>query len=206
MEDHALRLRNHAEGSRTSPAHAFQALDLRCHALLRDVPLHDVWVIELAGGGAGRTMRDVEAVSTTRQRSLPVRTLFAVRLALGRLFRLDGPQRDDSTRSYLRHLTDDDRARSQVTPGTMRGSFRTLYLFAQEALVEVRNATVHAFLATALRPHEGGYTLYWAIYVKPVGRLTPIYMALIDPFRRFIVYPSLIRQTQAAWARAYALQ
>jgi hypothetical protein len=28
-------------------------------------------------------------------------------------------------------------------------------------------------------------------------------MALIDPFRRALVYPALIRQTQAAWARAY---
>ena len=28
-------------------------------------------------------------------------------------------------------------------------------------------------------------------------------MALIDPFRRFIVYPALIRRTQAAWVRAY---
>jgi hypothetical protein len=149
-------------------------------------------------------MRDVEVVASTRRPPLPVRALFAVRLALGRLFRLDGPHRDAPAESYLGRLTDDDRARSQVTPGTMRGSFRSLYVFADEALVEVRNGTVHAFLATALRPREDGYTLYWAVYVKPVGLVTPIYMALIDPFRRFIVYPSLIRQTQAAWTRAYA--
>ena len=37
------------------------------------------------------------------------------------------------------------------------------------------------------------------VYVKPVGWLTPLYMALIDPFRRWIVYPALIRRTQAAW-------
>jgi hypothetical protein len=29
-------------------------------------------------------------------------------------------------------------------------------------------------------------------------------MALIDPFRRFIVYPALIRNAEAAWARAVA--
>jgi len=29
-----------------------------------------------------------------------------------------------------------------------------------------------------------------AVYVKPVTRLTPLYVALIDPFRRFIVYPA----------------
>ena len=43
----------------------------------------------------------------------------------------------------------------------------------------------------------------WAIYVKPVGVLTPFYMAVIDPFRRLFVYPALIRQTEEAWRRAY---
>jgi hypothetical protein len=183
----------------------FRALDLRCHALLRDVPLHDAWVIELAGGGPGRTMRDVLAImdrATTRP--LAVRALFAIRAAIGRLFRLDTPRRNPSAESYLQRLTDDDRARSLVTPGTVRGFFRMLYVFPDEAVSEIRNATVHAFLATALRPSAGGYTLSWAIYVKPVSRLTPIYMALIDPFRRFIVYPALIRETQAAWSRAFA--
>jgi hypothetical protein len=184
----------------------FRALDLRCHALLHDVPLHDVWVIELAGGGPDRTMRDVHAIAEGRRTRAPllVRALFALRFALGRLFRLDAPRRDPLAHSYLQRLTDDDRARSLVTPGRMGGSFRTLYVFPDEALVEVRNATVHAFLANALRPNGTGYTLHWAIYVKPVGRLTPIYMALIDPFRRFIVYPALIRRTQAAWSRAFA--
>jgi hypothetical protein len=184
----------------------FRALDLRCHSLLRDVPLHDVWVIKLAGGGPGRTMHDVHAIAAGRRTRAPllVRALFALRVALGRLFRLDAPRQDPLAHSYLQRLSDDDRVRSLVTPGTMHGSFRTLYVFPDEAVSEVRNATVHAFLAHALRPNSIGYTLYWAIYVKPVGRLTSIYMALIDPFRRFIVYPALIRQTQAAWSRAFA--
>ncbi|TMG01470.1 MAG: DUF2867 domain-containing protein, partial [Chloroflexi bacterium] len=49
-----------------------------------------------------------------------------------------------------------------------------------------------------------GYTLYLAIYVKPVSRLTTLYMALIDPFRRLIVYPALGRQIQQRWSRTYA--
>jgi len=36
-----------------------------------------------------------------------------------------------------------------------------------------------------------------------VGLLTHLYVALIDPFRRFIVYPALIRETQSAWSQAY---
>jgi hypothetical protein len=39
--------------------------------------------------------------------------------------------------------------------------------------------------------------------VKPVGRITAIYMGVIDPFRRLIVYPGITRQLQAAWSQAY---
>ena len=187
-------------------AEEFGALDLRCHALLADVPLHDVWVVDLPGGASGLTMQDVDAIATPGRAGRPplaVRALFALRWALGRAFRWDAPRRQDAAGSYRDRLTDDDRARSMAPPGTVRGIFRLLYLFADETAMETRNATVHAFLVMALRRRLGGYRLYWAIYVKPVGRLTPIYMALIDPFRRFIVYPALIRQTKAAWARAY---
>jgi len=79
------------------------------------------------------------------------------------------------------------------------------YVFGDEALSELRNATVHAFLAFALRRRPEGYVLYLAVYVKPVTRLTPLYMALIDPFRRFIMYPAIGRRIQDAWSRAYAL-
>jgi len=189
-------------------ADEFRALDLRCHALLHDVPLHDVWIIDLAGGGPGRTMREADEVATsvlTGPTPAPVRALFAFRGALGRIFKWDTQQarrREDLT--YMQRVTDEDRARSLVPQGTVRGIFRLLYLFADESLGETRNATVHAFLVMALRPRGDGYRLYWAIYVKPVGRLTAFYMALIDPFRKLIVYPALIRQTQAAWARAHA--
>ena len=77
-----------------------------------------------------------------------------------------------------------------------------VYLFPGEAAYELRNATVHGFLVTTLEPAPGGYTLQLAIYVEPVSRLTPLYMAAIDPFRRFIIYPALIKQLEASWATA----
>ena len=133
-----------------------------------------------------------------------VRALFAIRGVLGRVFGWDDERHNSSGASYIHRLTSEDRARSLVRPGTPEGPFRSLYLFPNEAVFEIRNATVHAFLASALCRRPDGYTLYWAIYVMPVGALTTLYMALIDPFRRFIVYPVLIRETQAAWASAYA--
>ena len=191
---------------RASPAE-FQSLDLRCHTLLSDVPLHDVWAIPLDGGGPGRTIQDARAILFGDRRpaaNLAVQGLFGLRSVLGWVFGWDDEQHDSPAESYVHRLSAADRSRSEVPPGTREGSFRVLYDFGDEALSEIRNATVHAFVALALTPRPEGYTCYLAIYVQPVSRLTPLYMALIDPFRRCIIYPALGRQAQQGWLRAYA--
>ena len=183
----------------------FQRLNLRCHALLSDVPLHDVWAIQLDGGGPGRSIQDARAILFgDRPPNFAVRGLFTLRSALGRAFGWDDERHDPPSGSYVTRLAEADRSQSQVAPGTREGPFRVLYVLGEEALSELRNATVHAFLALALTPSPGGYTLYLAIYVKPVSRLTPLYMALIDPFRRLLVYPALGRHAQQRWSRTYA--
>jgi hypothetical protein len=40
-----------------------------------------------------------------------------------------------------------------------------------------------------------------AVYVKPRGRFGRGYMALIKPFRYWIVYPALMQQFERAWDR-----
>jgi len=184
----------------------FKTLDLRCHALLSDVPLHDVWAIPLLNGGPDRTIEDLRALflgDRRRQTNIVVRALFALRWWLGRVFRWDDKRHDPPAASYVHRLTEADRQRSTLPPGTRDGAFRVLYVFRREALSEIRNATVHGFLALALTYREQGYVAYAAVYVKPVSRLTPLYMALIDPFRRFVVYPALRHQIQQAWLHAY---
>ncbi len=189
---------------RVDPAD-FQALDLRCHALLSDVPLHDVWAIPLQNGGPGRTMGEVRALmfgGGTRPH-VAVRALFALRWWLGRVFGWDDARHDPPGASYVHRLTEADRALSQVPPGTRDGRFRVLYVLRHEAVSEIRNATVHGFLALALTHREQGYVVYVAIYVKAVSRFTAVYMALIDAFRRFVVYPAIGRAVQQAWLRTY---
>jgi Protein of unknown function (DUF2867) len=192
-------------GMRVKPAD-FQKLKLRCHALLSDVPLHDVWAIPLSGGGPGRSIRDARAILFGERRprtNVAVRGLFALRSALGRAFGWDDERHDPPGMSYVRRLAEADRSQSQVPPGTREGPFRVLYVLVDEALSELRNATVHAFLALALTPSPGGYMLYLAIYVKPVSSFSTLYMALIDPFRRLVVYPALGRHAQQRWSRTY---
>ena len=190
---------------RVDPAD-FQKINLRCHAFLDDVRLHDVWAIPLQDGGPDRTMADFRALMLGDRRpppSIAVRALFALRWRLGRVFGWDDDGHDPPGASYVHRLTEADRVQSRVPPGTREGRFRVLYVLRDEALSEIRNATVHGFLALALTHREQGYVVYMAIYVKAVSRFTPLYMALIDPFRRFVVYPALGRQVQQAWLRTY---
>jgi hypothetical protein len=187
---------------RVDPAD-FRRLDLRCHTLLADVPLHDVWAIPLDGGGPGRTMQDVRALRHDDRQpraNVWVRALFALRWWLGGIFGWDDQRHDPPGASYVHRLTEADRLQSRVPAGTRDGPFRVLYVFDDEALSEIRNATAHGFLALALTRRGQDYVLYSGIYVKAVGRFTRLYMAVIDPFRRFVVYPALARQIQRAWS------
>ena len=60
---------------------------------------------------------------------------------------------------YQSRLTESDRERSTVEPGTLDGPFAVLYVHTMEAASEIRNATVQAFLVWALEPTERGYEL-----------------------------------------------
>src|SRR6266404_3933227 len=69
------------------------------------------------------------------------------------------------------------------------------------ALLNIR--TAHAAALSALVETANAYRFYFGIYVRSVSRFTPIYMALIDPFRKLIVYPALLRSVRAKWNKAF---
>ncbi len=177
-------------------------MDLRAHAILHDVPLHDVWRLDLPAGGGGRTVADIRTLVSAIQPNGLVRLLFAIRWLLGRLFGWDRESAGGEGMFQLR-LTEADRARSTIATGSKDGPFTVLYVHPTEALSEIRNATVHAALVWVLIRRKDGYRLLWAIYVKPVGRFTVFYMFLIDPFRRWIVYPTLLRRLHRSWRLTY---
>jgi len=185
----------------------YRGLTLRAHSLLADVPLHDVWRVALPGGGPSRTMQDVRSVLQAARTSQPlsptVRALFALRWLLGRVFRWDDLSSEPEEWSFRTRLTEADRRQSIVEPGTLDGPFAVLYVHTREAVSEIRNATVHAFLVWALEPTPEGYQLFWAIHVLPVGVWTKPYLALIGPFRRWLVYPSLLRRMHEAWSHEF---
>jgi hypothetical protein len=108
----------------------------------------------------------------------------------------------EAKREELR-LGDADRSRSLASAGTRDGLFRVVYRFENEQLVELINSTAHAAALSALVETGNTYRFYFGVYVRNVGRFTPFYMALIDPFRKLIVYPSLLHGVRVRWNRAF---
>jgi hypothetical protein len=187
---------------RVAPAE-YLRLRLRAHELLRDVPVHDVSMVDLPGGGAGRTIADIRRLESAAPPSRIAKVLFGLRFHLGDVFGWDrDPMRPEH--SLASKLSDQDRRESEVPPGTPLGGFRILYQFPREMLSEIRNATVQAYLSVALAPTATGYRLYWAVYVLPISWLTRPYLLAIEPFRRFLLYPAMLRRLRGAWTAAYA--
>jgi hypothetical protein len=185
---------------RVSPAE-YLRLELRAHELLRGVPLYDVTVVDLPGGGTGRSLADVRRLDRAAAPSRLAGVLFGLRRWLGRVFGWDrNPMRAED--SLVPRLSERDRRRSEIAPGTPDGPFLVLYQFPGEALRETRNATVHGWISTALTPTATGYRLYWAVYVLPVSWITRPYLMLIEPFRR-VLYPAMLRRVRRAWVAAY---
>jgi Protein of unknown function (DUF2867) len=136
-------------------------------------------------------------------RSALVRTLLDIRFFVGRFFGWDRDPPATAWKTFAIRLTDIDRSRSLVTPGTRDGFFRVVYRFENEQLVELINRTAHAAALSALVETATAYRFYLGIYVRSVSRFTPFYMALIDPFRKLIVYPSLLHSVRARWNQAF---
>ena len=183
----------------------FERLPLRVHAFLAGVPLHDVWAVDLPRLRPGVTLDEfVHAAGALPFRpSSVVRTLLNIRLLVGRLLGWDADPGVIVRETFATRLTAGDRAQSLAAAGTREGRFRLVYRFENEQLLELNNRTAHAAALSALVETATGYRFYFAVYVRRVHRLTPVYMAVIDPFRKLIVYPSLLGSVRMAWNRTF---
>jgi hypothetical protein len=95
-------------------------------------------------------------------------------------------------------------SRSLASVGTHDGLFCVVDRFENEQqLDESVNRTVHSAALTELIPAAAGYRFYLAVYVSKVSRFTPLYMAAIDPCRRLITYPALLRSIAAQWSATF---
>jgi hypothetical protein len=187
-------------------AREFELLPLRVHAFLAGVPLHDAWAVDLPHWRAGITLDEFLRATASKRPFTPspvVRMLLGIRLFVGRLFGWDREPRTSARKSFATLMTADDNARSLAPSGTLDGLFRVVYRFENELLLELINRTAHAGALSTLVETANAYRFYFAVYVRSVGRFTPLYMVLIDPFRKLVVYPSLLRSVRANWNHAF---
>src|SRR5437870_5700975 len=122
-------------------ASEYCAVPLRVHALLAGVPLHDVWAVDLPSAREdfklGDLLRRLSQHRLAERLPLPARALFGLRLALGRVFRLEDQPEEAGATSFANGLTAEDRSRSLLAPGTPDGLFRVVYRFEDEQLLEI---------------------------------------------------------------------
>ena len=183
----------------------FERLPLRVHDFLAGVPLHDVWAVDLPRTRSGITLDEFLRTASTRLCTLsPVaRALLNIRLFVGRILGWDCEPAATAWEPFTTRLTSDDRSKSLAPAGTREGLFRVVYRFENEQLLELINRTAHAAALSALVETANAYRFYFGVYVRNVGRFTPLYMALIDPFRKLVVYPSLLRTVRATWNQTF---
>ncbi len=144
--------------------------------------------------------------------------LFRLRAILGKIFGWDGDEKDPapalpipgcSETSLRDRLTDADadleqgRSASGGDAGGDPGlSFKSVYRFENESLLEISNSTVHAMMHLGrVSISETQWSPQLGVYVKPRGRLGPFYMSLISPFRHYIVYPAMMRAAKTGWPK-----
>jgi hypothetical protein len=175
----------------------------RIHELTRDFRLEDVWSLPTPGGPDDfpRLVRMMAASDPSRSSSRVFRALFAIRWAVGRLLRWDGPDAGLGSRvPSLRDRLPADLRDAQPGPEFDGLPFTALYLTGDEFAAEIANRTVHGVMHIGWVTDETGvYHGQMAVLVKPNGRLGNAYMAAISPFRHRIVYPPMIRQIGRNW-------
>ena len=186
-------------------AREFGHLPLRVHTFLAGVPLHDVWAVDLPWTRSGVTLNDFLQERCACPSTLPpvARALLGIRFSVGRLLGWDREPAPTAWESFATRLTTADRSKSLAAPGKSEGLFRVVYRFENEQLLEVVNRTAHAAALSALVETANSYRFYFGVYVRNISWFTPVYMTLIDPFRKLLVYPALLRSVRTSWNRAF---
>jgi hypothetical protein len=189
----------------------------RIHEIAPDFTLEDVWALPVQGGAGDfpLLLELLASIDPADSDSRATRVLWQTRDRLGAwlgLGRIRVPAAGDADApadklpipgtgetSLLDRLPDDLRnTAADEDFGSL--PFTPLYRTDVEAAAEVSNQTVHGVAHLAWVEQGGGrYQGQMAVYVKPRGLFGQAYMALIKPFRYWIVYPALMRQFERGW-------
>jgi hypothetical protein len=201
------------------PNAAHESRPWRIREIAPDFTLEDVWALPVHGGAEDfQTLLELMvSLDPANSGSLPLRVLWSVRDRLGSWFglgRISAPIDSGgdvaagklpipgSTETSLIDRLPDDLRNTAANLDFAWTPFAPLYRTDVEFAAELSNRTVHAVMHLAwVDQGEGRYHGQMAVYVKPRGPLGKGYMALIKPFRYWVVYPALMREIERAWDR-----
>ena len=129
------------------------------------------------------------------------RALFALRWQLGERLGWDTPEAGLGHRvTTLRDRLPADLRDAPRGPDLRAAPFTSVYMTETEWAAELANQTVHAVMHIGWVPGEaGGFRGQMAVLAKWNGRFGTAYKAAIVPFRRLIVYPTLIPSIGREW-------
>jgi hypothetical protein len=196
------------------PNAAHESQSWRIREIVPDFKLEDVWALPVKGDAEDfpALLELMASADPADADSRATRFLWRLRDRLGRWFDLgeiSAPVDADAT-GKLRIPGTDENSLNGRLPEDLRGTtasvdfgslpFVPLYLTDDEFAAEVSNRTMHGVMHLAWADQgEGHYQAQMAVYVKTNGWFGEAYMALIKPFRYWIVYPALMRQTDRMW-------
>ena len=197
------------------PNAAHESGPWRIRAIAPDFTVEDVWALPVAGGAQDfqRLLELVASSDPANADSLPARTLWRLRDRLGSLFslgRIAAPVDSGDPAGKLPIPGTSETSLADRLPDDLRNTaagvqfvslpFVPLYRTDNEFAAEVSNQTMHGVMHLGwVDQGEGRYQGQMAVYVKPRGRFGQGYMALIKPFRHWVVYPALMRQVERTW-------
>jgi hypothetical protein len=202
------------------PNSAHESRPWRIRKIVPDFTLEDVWALPVHGGAEDfqTLLEEMATFDPANAESLPTRALWRLRDRLGTWFdlgRISAPVDGDdaasklpipgTTETSLTGRLPDDLRNTTADLGFGSVPFTPLYRTDVEFAAEVSNRTVHGVMHLAwVDQGEGRYQGQMAVYVKPRGMFGKGYMALIKPFRYWIVYPALLRQIEREWSARIA--
>ncbi|MBN1274572.1 MAG: DUF2867 domain-containing protein [Candidatus Aminicenantes bacterium] len=138
------------------------------------------------------------------------RLLISLRMFLGKILDLDKnintlPIPGCQESSIRERLSMKDRKRSlELSELGIKDSnnetWRIVYLYEDEMLTELSIDAVHVLMHLGWVHKSGNFfTARLAVYAKPRGMIGDVYMKLIMPFRRTIIYPALMENVKNTW-------
>ena len=187
------------------PKTAHTSRPWRVHEFTKDFEIEDVWELPTPGGphDLPRLVQQfTRGGEGSKFFSGVFGALFALRWKLGELFGWDKPGSGVGERvRSLRERLPADLLEAPRGPDLRVVPLTSVYQTHDEWVAEMSNMTCHAAMHIGWVPDDSGsgYHAQMAVLVKPNGRFGRAYMAAILPFRRALVYPSLVPRIGRGW-------